>query len=62
MDGVKHIYPPGSFGGTTQGVGAVALCGHIKDTPWSGERWSGGITPDRCVACVDRAIELEEAA
>lgn len=59
---VKHIYPPGSFTTAEDSIGARALCAHVKDTPWTGETWSGGVTPDRCTVCVDRAMELEEAA
>lgn len=51
----RHIYPPGAFKTAADSIGAVALCGHVKTTPWTGERWTGSVTPDRCTECVDRA-------
>lgn len=52
---VKHIYPPTA----KLDVGSVALCGHVKDTPWSGASYTGDTGPDRCAECL---AELERRA
>jgi hypothetical protein len=46
---VLHIYPPG----TNMGPGAVAYCGWIKRTPWKGAIYTGEVSPDRCVVCLE---------
>lgn len=57
---MKHIYLPGSFK-TADGIGTVALCGHVKDTPWSGEVWTGETGPDRCSECIDHVSKAGAA-
>jgi hypothetical protein len=35
------------------GPGAVAYCGWIKQTPWKGAIYTGEVSPDRCVVCLE---------
>lgn len=48
---VSHIYSP--LSGLGPGEGAVAYCGYVKQTPWSGRFWDGRPAADVCVVCTE---------